>query len=169
MLEIKNLTANIDDKTILNGIDLVVPDGEIHAIMGPNGSGKSTLSYVLSGREGYEVTGGSATFDGADLLDMEPEARAAAGLFLAFQYPVELPGVNNANFLRTALNAQRRARERRLDPRQWRNIEKIAASVPRWRHVETLDYVRKIDVNITRLDDRGRIMKAGATVRGLKR
>ena len=110
MLEIKNLTANIDDKTILNGIDLVVPDGEIHAIMGTNGSGKSTLSYVLSGREGYEVTGGSATFDGADLLDMEPEARAAAGLFLAFQYPVELPGVNNANFLRTALNAQRRAR-----------------------------------------------------------
>jgi Fe-S cluster assembly ATP-binding protein len=116
MLEIKNLTANIDDKTILNGIDLIVPDGEIHAIMGPNGSGKSTLSYVLSGREGYEVTGGSATFDGADLLEMEPEARAAAGLFLAFQYPVELPGVNNANFLRTALNAQRRARgEAELD------------------------------------------------------
>ncbi|MBC7637356.1 MAG: Fe-S cluster assembly ATPase SufC [Acetobacteraceae bacterium] len=116
MLEIKNLTANIDNKTILNGIDLVVPDGEIHAIMGPNGSGKSTLSYVLSGREGYDVTGGTATFDGADLLDMEPEARAAAGLFLAFQYPVELPGVNNANFLRTALNAQRRARgEAELD------------------------------------------------------
>ena len=110
MLEIKNLTADIDNKTILKGIDLVVPDGEIHAIMGPNGSGKSTLSYVLSGREGYEITGGSATFDGLDLLDMEPEARAAAGLFLAFQYPVELPGVNNANFLRTALNAQRRAR-----------------------------------------------------------
>ena len=120
MLEIKNLTANIDNKTILNGIDLVVPDGEIHAIMGPNGSGKSTLSYVLSGREGYEVTGGSATFDGADLLDMEPEARAAAGLFLAFQYPVELPGVNNANFLRTALNAQRRARgEAELDAVQF--------------------------------------------------
>jgi Fe-S cluster assembly ATP-binding protein len=110
MLEIKGLTARIDDKEILKGIDLVVPQGEVHAIMGPNGSGKSTLSYVLSGRDGYEATGGSATFDGLDLLAMDPEARAAAGLFLAFQYPVELPGVGNANFLRTALNAQRRAR-----------------------------------------------------------
>ena len=105
MLEIKNLTAKIDDKDILKGINLTVPDGEVHAIMGPNGSGKSTLSYVLSGRDGYEVTGGSATFDGQDLLDMEPEARAAAGLFLAFQYPVELPGVNNANFLPSAARA----------------------------------------------------------------
>jgi Fe-S cluster assembly ATP-binding protein len=87
-----------------------VPDGEIHAIMGPNGAGKSTLSYVLSGREGYEVTGGSVSFDGHDLLAIEPEARAAAGVFLAFQYPVELPGVGNANFIRTALNAVRRAR-----------------------------------------------------------
>jgi Fe-S cluster assembly ATP-binding protein len=110
MLEITGLTAGIADKEILHGIDLVVPQGEVHAIMGPNGSGKSTLSYVLSGREGYEVTGGTATFDDADLLAMEPEQRAAAGLFLAFQYPVELPGVGNANFLRTALNAQRRAR-----------------------------------------------------------
>ncbi|MCX7380918.1 MAG: Fe-S cluster assembly ATPase SufC [Alphaproteobacteria bacterium] len=110
MLEIKGLHAGIEDKEILRGIDLVVPTGEVHAIMGPNGSGKSTLSYVLSGREGYEVTGGSATFDGHELLEMEPEERAAAGVFLAFQYPVELPGVNNANFLRTALNAQRRAR-----------------------------------------------------------
>jgi Fe-S cluster assembly ATP-binding protein len=110
MLEISGLTAGIADKEILHGIDLVVPQGEVHAIMGPNGSGKSTLSYVLSGREGYEVTGGTATFDDADLLAMEPEQRAAAGLFLAFQYPVELPGVGNANFLRTALNAQRRAR-----------------------------------------------------------
>ena len=110
MLEIKGLTARVDDKEILHGIDLVVPTGEVHAIMGPNGSGKSTLSYVLSGREGYEITGGSATFNGEDLLDMAPEARAAAGLFLAFQYPIELPGVGNANFLRTALNAQRRAR-----------------------------------------------------------
>ncbi len=109
MLEIKGLTARVEDKEILKGIDLVVPDGEVHAIMGPNGSGKSTLSYVLSGREGYEVTGGSATFDGIDLLSLPPEQRAAAGLFLAFQYPVELPGVNNANFLRTALNAVRRA------------------------------------------------------------
>ena len=110
MLEIKQLIAGIEDKEILKGIDLVVPTGEVHAIMGPNGSGKSTLSYVLSGRDGYEVTGGTATFNGVDLLEMEPEARAAAGLFLAFQYPVELPGVGNANFLRTAFNAQARAR-----------------------------------------------------------
>ena len=110
MLEIKQLAASLDDgKVILNGIDLQVPTGEVHAIMGPNGSGKSTLSYVLAGRDGYEVTAGSATFDGADLLAMEPEQRAAAGLFLAFQYPVELPGVGNANFLRTAYNAQARA------------------------------------------------------------
>jgi Fe-S cluster assembly ATP-binding protein len=110
MLEIKGLTAKIDDKEILRGIDLTVPDGEIHAIMGPNGAGKSTLSYVLSGREGYEVTGGSVLFNGRDLLAIEPEERAAAGVFLAFQYPVELPGVGNANFIRTALNAVRRAR-----------------------------------------------------------
>ena len=110
MLEISGLTATIDGKAILNGIDLSVPQGEVHAIMGPNGSGKSTLSYVLSGRPGYDVTGGSVTFDGRDLLALEPEERAAAGLFLAFQAPVELPGVGNANFLRTALNAIRRAR-----------------------------------------------------------
>jgi Fe-S cluster assembly ATP-binding protein len=110
MLEIKNLTARIEDKEILRGVNLVVPDGEIHAIMGPNGAGKSTLSYVLSGREGYEVTGGEVTYNGQDLLAMEPEERAAAGVFLAFQYPVELPGVGNANFIRTALNAVRRAR-----------------------------------------------------------
>ena len=105
MLKIEGLTAEIDGKQILKGIDLEVPTGEIHAIMGPNGSGKSTLSYVLSGREGYEITGGSVTFNGLDLLSMEPEERAASGLFLAFQYPVELPGVGNANFLRTAVNA----------------------------------------------------------------
>ena len=110
MLEIRNLTARIEDKEILRGVNLVVPDGEIHAIMGPNGAGKSTLSYVLSGREGYEVTGGEVTYNGQDLLAMEPEERAAAGVFLAFQYPVELPGVGNANFIRTALNAVRRAR-----------------------------------------------------------
>ena len=125
MLEIKGLTATVDDKEILRGIDLVVPDGEVHAIMGPNGSGKSTLSYVLSGREGYEVTGGTATFDGHDLLAMEPEERAAVGLFLAFQYPVELPGVNNANFLRTALNAVRRARgEAELDAVQFLKLSR---------------------------------------------
>jgi Fe-S cluster assembly ATP-binding protein len=123
MLKIEGLTAEIDGKPILNGIDLEIPTGELHAIMGPNGSGKSTLSYVLAGREGYEVTGGSATFDGQDLLAMEPEERAAAGLFLAFQYPVELPGVGNANFLRTALNALRRTRgEPELDAMQFLKV-----------------------------------------------
>ena len=120
MLEINGLAASLNDKPILRGIDLVVPDGEIHAIMGPNGSGKSTLGYVLSGREDYEVTGGTATYNGQDLLAMEPEQRAVAGVFLAFQAPIELPGVNNANFLRTALNALRRARgESELDAIQF--------------------------------------------------
>jgi len=123
MLKIEGLSAEIDGKPILNGIDLEVPTGELHAVMGPNGSGKSTLSYVLAGREGYEVTGGSATFDDQDLLAMEPEERAAAGLFLAFQYPVELPGVGNANFLRTALNALRRTRgEPELDAMQFLKV-----------------------------------------------
>ncbi len=112
MLEINNLHVKLqdEDKVILSGVDLKVGPGEVHAIMGPNGSGKSTLSYVLAGREGYVVTDGSASLEGADLLAMEPEARAAAGLFLAFQYPVEIPGVGNMTFLRTALNAQRKAR-----------------------------------------------------------
>ena len=110
MLQINDLCARIEDKEILRGITLEVPPGQIHAIMGPNGSGKSTLGYVLAGREDYEVTGGTATFDGRDLFEMEPEERAAAGLFLAFQAPIELPGVGNANFLRTAYNALRRAR-----------------------------------------------------------
>ena len=112
MLEIKGLMADLqdEDKTILKGVDLNIGAGEVHAIMGPNGSGKSTLSYILSGKDGYEVTGGSATLDGDDLLEMEPEERAAAGLFLAFQYPVEIPGVGNMTFLRTAVNAQRKAR-----------------------------------------------------------
>jgi Fe-S cluster assembly ATP-binding protein len=112
MLEIKNLHVKLEeeDKQILKGVDLSIAPGTVHAIMGPNGSGKSTLSYVLSGRDGYEVTEGSAALDGADLLEMEPEERAAAGLFLAFQYPVEIPGVGNMTFLRTALNAQRKAR-----------------------------------------------------------
>jgi len=110
MLIIENLTADVDGKRILNGVTLTVPSGEVHAIMGPNGSGKSTLSYVLAGRDGYAVTGGSVTLNGVDLLAMEPEERAVAGLFLAFQSPVELPGVGNANFLRTAINAVRRAR-----------------------------------------------------------
>jgi Fe-S cluster assembly ATP-binding protein len=120
MLEIRGLTASIGDKPILNGIDLSVPAGEIHALMGPNGSGKSTLGYVLAGREDYTVTGGTVTFEGHDMLAMEPEARAAAGLFLAFQAPIELPGVNNANFIRTALNAVRRAHgESELDAVQF--------------------------------------------------
>lgn len=112
MLEIKNLHVGLEeeDKQILKGVDLKVGAGEVHAIMGPNGSGKSTLSYVLSGRDGYEVTEGSATLLGEELLDMEPEERAAVGLFLAFQYPVEIPGVGNMTFMRTALNAQRKAR-----------------------------------------------------------
>jgi Fe-S cluster assembly ATP-binding protein len=110
MLQIKDLHVSVDDKEILRGFDLEVGAGEVHAIMGPNGSGKSTLAYVLAGREGYEVTGGSVVYDGEDLLAMEPEERAAAGVFLAFQYPVEIPGVANMYFLRTALNALRRAR-----------------------------------------------------------
>ncbi|MGB3146757.1 MAG: Fe-S cluster assembly ATPase SufC [Paracoccaceae bacterium] len=112
MLNIKGLKVKLEDedKVILKGVDLEIGAGEVHAIMGPNGSGKSTLSYVLSGRDGYEVTGGAATLDGADLLEMEPEERAAAGLFLAFQYPVEIPGVGNMTFLRTAMNAQRKSR-----------------------------------------------------------
>ena len=112
MLNIRGLKVTLEEeeKQILKGVDLSVEAGKVHAIMGPNGSGKSTLSYVLSGRDGYEVTDGSAQLDGADLLEMEPEERAAAGLFLAFQYPVEIPGVGNMTFLRTALNAQRKAR-----------------------------------------------------------
>src|SRR6056297_1078292 len=112
MLEIKNLHVDLEDedKTILKGVDLTVEAGKVHAIMGPNGSGKSTLSYVLSGKDGYEVTQGSATLEGVDILEMDPEERASAGLFLAFQYPVEIPGVGNMTFLRTALNSQRKAR-----------------------------------------------------------
>jgi Fe-S cluster assembly ATP-binding protein len=110
MLSVKGLKANVGDKEILKGLNLEIGRGEVHAIMGPNGSGKSTLAHVLSGREGYTVTGGSVTFEGQDLLDLEPEARAHLGLFLAFQYPVELPGVNNTYFLKAALNAIRKAR-----------------------------------------------------------
>jgi Fe-S cluster assembly ATP-binding protein len=110
MLEIKNLRVEVEGKQIIDGLTLTVKPGEVHAIMGPNGSGKSTLAFVLAGREGYEVTGGSVTFAGEDLLAMEPEERAAAGFFLAMQYPVEIPGVANMYFLRQAMNAVRRAR-----------------------------------------------------------
>ena len=114
MLKLDNLTATVGEedeaKTIINGLSLDVPAGEVHAIMGPNGAGKSTLSYVLTGRDGYEVTGGSASLEGVDLLDMDPEERAAKGLFLSFQYPVEVPGVPVMTFVRTAMNAQRKLR-----------------------------------------------------------
>jgi Fe-S cluster assembly ATP-binding protein len=116
MLKIENLHVSVDDKPILQGISLDVNPGEVHAIMGPNGSGKSTLAHILAGRDGYQVTAGRVIYDGADLLDMETEQRAHAGLFLGMQYPVELPGVNNAAFLRAALNAKRKANgEEELD------------------------------------------------------
>jgi Fe-S cluster assembly ATP-binding protein len=110
MLEIRDLRVRVEDREILRGVNLVVPKGEVHAIMGRNGSGKSTLSYALAGREGYEITGGEVLLDGANLLEMEPNERANAGLFLAFQYPIEIPGVATMTFLKAALNAQRKAR-----------------------------------------------------------
>ncbi len=125
LLEVRGLEARVDDKQILKGVDLVLRPGEVHAIMGPNGSGKSTLAGVLAGRSAYTVTGGTATFDGKDLLALAPEARAAAGLFLGFQYPVEIPGVGNLYFLRTALNAVRRARgEEELDAMDFLSLAK---------------------------------------------
>lgn len=124
MLKIENLHATVADKPILKGLSLSINAGEIHAIMGPNGAGKSTLSYVLGGRPGYEVTEGSVDFDGQDLLDMEPHERAAAGLFLGFQYPVEIPGVSNVQFLRESLNAQRKARG--LEPLSGGDFLKLA-------------------------------------------
>ncbi|WP_372394299.1 Fe-S cluster assembly ATPase SufC [Azospirillum sp. HJ39] len=120
MIEIKNLHATVDGKEILKGVDLTIRPGEVHAIMGPNGAGKSTMSYVLAGRDGYEVTEGSVTYYGKDLLAMEPEERAAEGVFLAFQYPVEIPGVGNTTFLKTAINAIRKHRgEKELDAMQF--------------------------------------------------
>jgi Fe-S cluster assembly ATP-binding protein len=110
MLEVKNLHVDVGGKKILNGLDLTVEKGTVHAIMGPNGSGKSTLSYALAGKDGYEITEGEILFDGQDIAEMKPDERAARGLFLAFQYPIEIPGVATMTFLRTALNAQRKAR-----------------------------------------------------------
>jgi Fe-S cluster assembly ATP-binding protein len=129
MLKIDNLHVRVAGREILKGLSLEVNPGEVHAIMGPNGAGKSTLGYVLAGREGYEVTQGTVEYDGKNLLELEPEARAAAGMFLAFQYPVEIPGVNNTYFLKAALNAQRKARgEVELDSMQFLKLvrEKLA-------------------------------------------
>ena len=123
MLDIKNLKANVGEKEILKGISLKVGKGEVHAIMGPNGSGKSTLAQVLAGNPAFEVTGGSVTYDGKDLVEMQPEERAQAGIFLAFQYPVEIPGVSNAYFLRSAYNEVRKARgEEEVDPMEFVGI-----------------------------------------------
>jgi Fe-S cluster assembly ATP-binding protein len=120
MLEIRNLHVNVADKPILKGLDLTINAGEVHAIMGPNGAGKSTLGYTLAGRDGYEVTQGSVTYRGKDLLELEPDERAAAGVFLAFQYPVEIPGVSNTTFLKSALNSIRKAHgEKELDAMQF--------------------------------------------------
>jgi len=144
MLEIRSLAASVHDKPILSGINLTVPDGEVHAIMGPNGSGKSTLAYVLSGRDEYAVTAGSVTFNGNDMLAMAPEERAAAGLFLAFQAPVELPGVGNANFLRTALNATRRSRgESELDAVQFLKLARAET-----KRLEIPDDMLRRNVNV---------------------
>jgi len=128
MLEIRGLKAEIDGKEILKGIDLVIPTGEVHAIMGPNGSGKSTLSYVLSGRDGYEVTGGEVLYKGKDLLAMKTEERACEGVFLAFQYPVEIPGVTGVTFLKTAVNAVRRYHgQPELDAMQFMKLARAKA------------------------------------------
>jgi len=129
MLEIKDLHAEVDGKEILKGVSLSLGAGEVHAIMGPNGSGKSTLSYVLAGRDGYEITGGSILFGGQDLSEMEPYERAAAGVFLAFQYPLEIPGVATMTFLRTALNAQRKARgEEEMQPAEFLRLAREKAA-----------------------------------------
>src|SRR3954470_23986351 len=123
LLEIRGLKATVADKEILKGIDLTVNKGEVHAVMGPNGSGKSTLAQVLAGNPAYEVTGGSATYDGKDLLAMPPEERAQAGVFLAFEYPVEIPGVSNAYFLRAAYNEIRKAHgEEEVDPLEFADL-----------------------------------------------
>ena len=143
MLKIENLNVSVEDKPILQGLDLTVNAGEVHAIMGPNGSGKSTLSHILAGREGYEVTGGSVEYDGHNLLDLATEERAHKGIFLAMQYPVELPGVNNLTFLREALNSKRIANgeEALSAPEFMRKAREMAELV------ELPDKLLKRDVN----------------------
>jgi Fe-S cluster assembly ATP-binding protein len=144
MLDIENLHVSVDGREILKGLTLNIPAGEVHAIMGPNGSGKSTLSYVLAGREGYDVTAGHVTYGGKDLLAMLPEARAAAGVFLAFQYPVEIPGVPTATFLRTALNAVRKVRgEVDLDAIQFMRLMR-----DKMRRLNISDEMMKRPVNV---------------------
>jgi Fe-S cluster assembly ATP-binding protein len=131
LLEVKNLQVRVEEREILHGLSLTVNPGEVHAIMGPNGSGKSTLSHVIAGKPGYEVTGGEILFKGEDLLEMAPDVRAAKGVFLAFQYPVEIPGVATMNFLRTALNAQRKARGESefSTPDFLKKVREVAASL----------------------------------------
>ncbi len=131
LLEIKDLRVEIDGRRILNGLDLVVGKGEVHAIMGPNGAGKSTLAYVLAGRDGYDVTSGDIVFNGESMLEMEPDKRAAKGVFLAFQYPMEIPGVGTMTFLRAAINAQRKARgENELSsPEVLKRVKTLAAAL----------------------------------------
>ena len=144
MLTITNLHASVGDRPILKGIDLTINPGEVHAIMGPNGSGKSTLSYILAGREGYTVTEGSVTYEGKDLLAMPTEERAAAGIFLAFQYPVEIPGVSNSTILKTALNAVRRRRgESELDAMQFLKLARAKCQ-----KLEMTDEMLKRAVNV---------------------
>ena len=144
LLEIDNLHVAVDSREILKGIDISVDAGEVHAIMGPNGSGKSTLAYVLAGREGYEVTQGSIRFKGEDLLAMEPDERAAAGVFLAFQYPIEIPGVATMTFLRTALNAQRKKRgEAEITPGDFmRKVREVS------RRLQVTDEMLKRPLNV---------------------
>ena len=133
MLEINDLRASVDDQPILNGITLSIKPGEVHAIMGPNGSGKSTLAQVLAGHPAYDVTGGSVSYQGQDLLELEPEERAQAGVFLAFQYPVEIPGVTNAYFLRSAYNSIRKARgEAELDPMEFLDLLETKLKLVDW-------------------------------------